>query len=266
MSDTIQKSAQNLSETQVQSISQRADDTDTASALAMRLAHHHERPPSDFSDLPWDDKQLVTKPRGDVLYREGGDERHLYILESGWAIGWVALRHARRFIHRIYQRGDIIGLEDINWSYATTTVEALEDISTIRIHKTGLSQAIRDEARYGTALLGIAMLDQVIAMDRARSNSRSYGAGRLAHLLLQVEARSQVTGDVKNGAFLFPLAQYQIADALGLTPIHTNRSVQQLLQGGLISRDKKMYRIEDRQAMEDLAEFTNRYVVTHKLG
>ena len=265
MSDMLQDSAQ-TAQTSTQEPFQSDSDDDIVSALAIRLAHHHECPPGEFANLPWSDKQTVERARGDLLYREDDDESHIYILESGWAIGWVALRNARRFIHRIYQRGDIIGLEDINWSYATTTVEPLEDIRTIRVAKTGISEAIRDEARYGTALLGVAMLDQVIAMDRARSNSRSYGAGRLAHLLLQVEARSEVTGDVKDGAFLFPLAQYQIADALGLTPIHTNRSVQQLLQGGLISRDKKLYRIEDRRAMEDLAEFTNRYIVTHKLG
>ncbi|MXO86978.1 helix-turn-helix domain-containing protein [Altererythrobacter aurantiacus] len=231
-------------------------------SLAKRLARHGDSSPAEFLDPPWEAAPSARRERGDIIYREGADEEHFYVLEEGWAIGWVALRHSRRFIHRIYQRGDLVGLEDINWSYATTTAEALTDIRTSRIHKAELNEAIRKHAHFGTALLGMAMLDQVVAMDRARSNSRSYGARRLAHLLLQIEARSAVTDDLENGCFLFPLAQYEIADALGLTPIHTNRSMQQLLQGGLISRDKKLYKIEDRKAMNDLAEFTNRYIVT----
>jgi CRP-like cAMP-binding protein len=228
-------------------------------ALAMRLAHHLSLPAEEFERLPISAERSRNIARGEALYHEGYDCRHVFIVRQGWAIGSVALREGRRFIYRIYQAGDLVALEDMNWSYATTSVEAVTPLEVVLVDKVSLADMIVADAKLGGAILGLAMLDQVVAMDRARSNSRSDGPGRLAHLLLQAEARAAVTGSVSDGWFDFPLTQHLIADALGLTPIHINRSFKALLADGFVSRDKKTYRIERRQALNEMAEFIDRY-------
>lgn len=231
------------------------------SPLSVRLAHHLSCSLERVAHIPWDPVSEITLTRGQALYKEGDEAHNLYAVEEGWAIGYANLRNGRRFIYHIYQAGDLIGLEDINWSYATSNVEALEPFKASAVPKSAFNQIIRADTYIGTALMGLAMLDQIVAMDRARSNSRNDGPGRLAHMILRAEARAQVTGSLEQGWFNFPLTQQHMADALGLTPIHVNRSMQKLLRAGLIEREKKSYRIIGRETLNDMAEFTNRYDV-----
>ena len=236
-------------------------DLTPVSAFAKRLANHLDVPPTHFRKLAWSDGTDRTFSRGQTLYREGDEVRKIYVVHEGWAIGTVALKRGRRFVYRMYQAGDIIALEDMNWSYASTTVEAVTDLIVSPIDKFAVIDLVAKDPKLGTAIIGLAMLDQVVAMDRARSNSRSDGPARLAHLLLQLEARAKVTDDLDDGWFDLPLTQNVIADALGQTPIHINRSLKTLFDEGLIEREKRRYRLIGHERLVEMAEFINRYIV-----
>ena len=231
------------------------------SAFAKRLAHHLDVAPSRFGKLAWGDGSERTIARGQPLYREGEELTQIFVVQEGWAIGTVALNKGRRYVYRLYQAGDMIALEDMNWSYASTTVEAVTELIVAPVDKFSIIDLVAKDAELGTAIIGLAMLDQVVAMDRARSNSRSEGPCRLAHFLLQVEARTKVTEELEHGWFDLPLTQNIIADALGMTPIHINRSFKTLFDDGLVEREKRRYRLLEHERLIDMAEFNNRYIV-----
>ena len=50
---------------------------------------------------------------GEKLYLEGDEGVPVFCVEKGWLIGLSYLGQGRRFVHRVYQKGDIVGLEDI---------------------------------------------------------------------------------------------------------------------------------------------------------
>jgi CRP-like cAMP-binding protein len=58
----------------------------------------------------------------------------------------------------------------------------------------------------------------------------------------------------------FPLTQEQIADATGLTAVHTNRTLQSLRKDGLISLSASRLAILDWDGLAEVGDFNERYL------
>ena len=58
----------------------------------------------------------------------------------------------------------------------------------------------------------------------------------------------------------FPLTQDDLADVLGLTPVHINRKLQQLRQEGLITLRSKQLTIHDIRTLQQIAGFDSAYL------
>lgn len=186
----------------------------------------------------------MRSPSGSMLQEAGETQLFLWLIQEGWAIGSVNLANGQRFVDRIYRPGDIVGLKDINWNYATTNVEAVTDLRGTSIRKSDLVDLLRRDAGFASGLLAIAMLDQVIATDRARANAKMKAPERLLHLLLSLQGRARACGECdRHGWFEMPLTQRQVADALGISTIHANRAFRTLLDEGLLERRDRRYRI-----------------------
>jgi CRP-like cAMP-binding protein len=84
--------------------------------------------------------------------------------------------------------------------------------------------------------------------------------GRIAHLLCELADRLEASGVVNGAAYDFPITQEQIADATGLTPVHTNRTLQALRKDGLISLTASRLEIVDWDRLVELADFNERYL------
>ena len=57
---------------------------------------------------------------------------------------------------------------------------------------------------------------------------------RFGNLLLELYHRLHVVGLARDGRFALPLTQEMLADALGLSVVHVNRTVQQMRRDGLL--------------------------------
>ncbi len=83
---------------------------------------------------------------------------------------------------------------------------------------------------------------------------------RLAHLLAEMAVRYAQVGMFKDGGYPLPITQEQIADALGLTSVHVNRSVRALREAGLIHMSRSIVQILDWNGLIAAGEFTPDYL------
>ncbi len=56
------------------------------------------------------------------------------------------------------------------------------------------------------------------------------------------------------------MTQEQLADALGITPVHVNRVLRDLDREGLIVRDKRFLRVPDWEALRRAGGFSEGYL------
>jgi CRP-like cAMP-binding protein len=82
----------------------------------------------------------------------------------------------------------------------------------------------------------------------------------IAHLLCEIALRMEVAGLGKAESYELPLTQEQLADAVGLTSVHVNRTLMRLEAEGHIRRSKRLITIDDWPSLAKIADFDSRYL------
>lgn len=90
-------------------------------------------------------------------------------------------------------------------------------------------------------------------------------SGHLAHLLCEIYTRLACVGAAQNHTFTLPLLQKELADILGYTPIHINRAVRDLRDGGLIRWTGQEVQILDWQGLTRIGQFDPMYLDLDKV-
>jgi CRP-like cAMP-binding protein len=83
---------------------------------------------------------------------------------------------------------------------------------------------------------------------------------RIAHLLCEVFMRLAAVGLTNGYECDFPITQTEIADALGLSTVHVNRSIQELRAAGLIDLRRSALTILDWDGLTRAGEFDPVYL------
>lgn len=110
-----------------------------------------------------------------------------------------------------------------------------------------------------------AMRAAAIEQARVRELVVSLGARdalkRMAYFLCELHHRMKMIGLVSEaGTFPLSMTQSDLGEALGLSTVHVNRTIQQLRRRGLITIGQGSVTIHDGQALGDVATFDGRYL------
>jgi CRP-like cAMP-binding protein len=76
---------------------------------------------------------------------------------------------------------------------------------------------------------------------------------RTAYLLLQLFVRAEEAGLTQNGSIQFPFTQQHLADTLGMSLVHTNKTLKRLFATGTVRWKDRVFTIIDRDALIDTA-------------
>lgn len=85
-------------------------------------------------------------------------------------------------------------------------------------------------------------------------------AEQTAHLICELYVRLELVGLVDDNVLPMPLSQEELADALGASPVHTNRVLQDLRGRGLLSWSARRVEVLDLAGLQRLAEFDPVYL------
>ena len=83
---------------------------------------------------------------------------------------------------------------------------------------------------------------------------------RIAHVLCEVYRRARAVGIATDERFEMPLTQEQLADVVGLTPVHVNRTLKALVDDGIVYRDRRYIGFADWQAVAAVGDFNPLYL------
>jgi DNA-binding transcriptional regulator LsrR (DeoR family) len=82
----------------------------------------------------------------------------------------------------------------------------------------------------------------------------------LAHTVLELRQRLAVVGRAGGDTFEMPLTQEQIAEALGITPVHVNRIIRQLREAKIVDISRGRVAVLNEAKLMELAQFDDRYL------
>jgi len=104
------------------------------------------------------------------------------------------------------------------------------------------------------------LIDSSIFREWVVNVGRRDSRTRISHLLCELALRLERTGQGRDGIFDFPLTQEQLADATGLTSVHTNRTLQSLRRDGLIQLSNGVLRVLNWEKLREVGDFDELYL------
>jgi CRP-like cAMP-binding protein len=114
--------------------------------------------------------------------------------------------------------------------------------------------------RIARALSQSTFVDAAIFREWMVGMGRRSAYARIAHLLCEMGQRLQVIGLAQNGSYDLPVTQTELADALGLTVVHVNRSLQRLRRQGLITLRGGTVTLSNPEGLKQAGEFNPGYL------
>lgn len=222
---------------------------------------------SSFIDLGDVDSQLLAEleknnrayKKRDEVWTLDDEINNLHVVQKGWLMSYTILQDGRRQVLEIHYPGDVIGLPDIPFKHSTSNLVAIEDCVLCPFPKSSVDVIFSKSPRLTALLFTLAMIDKAINLDRLRVLGRMSARERLAHILLEIHSRLTLTKGVLDNGFRFPLSQFDLADALGLTNVSVSNAFGKLEAEELISRNSGNIQLLNVESMIQMSDYINRY-------
>lgn len=112
------------------------------------------------------------------------------------------------------------------------------------------------------ALMSAASIRSAIVQQHMTNLGRRTALKRMGHLLLELHSRLLLAGESDKAGYACPLTQYDLADALGMTPIHINRMLRELRERELLEFRHGHVQFINRSSLVDYIEFDANYLTT----
>ncbi|QKV17936.1 Crp/Fnr family transcriptional regulator [Oricola thermophila] len=195
----------------------------------------------------------------DEISAQGDPSDTTYIVISGWGCTYIDLPDGSRQIADFQLRGDIIGLRAIgaNWE---ESFHAISDMEVLELPTSDLNRTLSATPSLAVRFLFALARNSAIRGEHIVNIGRRNAAVRLAHLMLELGTRLESVGLAEADGYDCPLTQYDLADALGLTPIHVNRMLRELRQSDLLSFRNGRVKFVNRDALVSFAHFEPDYL------
>jgi CRP-like cAMP-binding protein len=182
------------------------------------------------------------------------------ILLSGIACRRKDLKDGSGLITELHVAGDFTDLHSFTLKYLDHDIVALTPCTFAVVPHIRLREITEQHPHLARVYWFATNLDAAIHREWALSLGRRPAAGRMAHLFCELYVRLGIVGLAEDFGYDLPLTQELLGEALGLTSVHVNRTLQQLRNDGLLEFRQGRLTIKDWDALQATAEFDPAYL------
>lgn len=192
--------------------------------------------------------------------REGDLPKNASLIYEGWACRHKTMPDGRRQIVALLIPGDLC---DLNLQLINTRDHSLAAITNVRLAEVPFSTLERIKAigpNVSRALEIGELAVSATAHEWVLNVGQRSAYERIAHLMVEMVTRLSQVGLARPDGIDWPLTQADLADTVGLTPVHVNRTLQQLRRDGVISLANRKLVIPDLGRLRRAAMFNDNYL------
>lgn len=210
-----------------------------------------------IASLPFSLRNLEPN---DYILNEGERAKICPVLLSGFAYRQKVSADGGRQIVALKIPGDPLDFQSLYLERADHNLQALTKVELAIFSLKDLERLVAPRPSLARAVLVDILIEASIGREWLLNIGRRNALARLAHLLCELHYRvGQIAGDPLDG-FELPLTQEQLADLLGLTPVHINRTIKTLEEKGAVKRVLRRLTIGNVATLRHIAEFSDIYL------
>lgn len=220
------------------------------------------------ANLRDDDKALLaglchdirTIPAKQHIILEGERPEQVHLIVDGWAARYKQLPDGARQIVAFLIPGDFCDLHTAVLGHMDHSIVAITQCHVAFIPSSEMDELTSNHNGLTKALWWGTLVDEAVLRSWIVNHGRRDAYHRIAHLICELHLRLKLVGLVNDGRFDLPLTQEDLADATGLTAVHTNRTLQRLRKEGLIQLESRALTVLDVDALREAAGFDPSYL------
>lgn len=233
--------------------------------MAEYLRHKLER----YVRLSGEDRTAVSELSGQnvrtirarrEIVREGEKPMFVNLVLEGWAIRHKMLEDGRRQIMAFLLPGDLCDLNASILREMDHSIGALTEVTVAQIPHETVEEVQKSRPRLAQALTWEMLVQAAIQREWAVNLGQRSAIERISHLICELYARLDAVELCNNGHCHIPLTQTDLSEATGITPVHVNRTLQELRAMGLIEWKGREVEVPDMRALKELAMFNDNYL------
>jgi CRP-like cAMP-binding protein len=190
----------------------------------------------------------------------GAPFENAVLVASGLVGRYFQLADGRRQITAIHIPGEVADLHRVAAPGAGSALQALTNAAIVLVPGRELRALVQASPAIAQAFWVYSAIDAAVLSRWAANLGRRDAKARMAHLLCEMGLRLESSGQASRDEFLLELTQPQMADALGLTPVHVNRTLKVLKSLGVVEIDGRIYRIPDWKRLAAIGDFDFDYL------
>jgi CRP/FNR family transcriptional regulator, anaerobic regulatory protein len=192
--------------------------------------------------------------RGEQVFAQGTRPTFLYTVLSGVLMRTRLLEDGRRQIINFMFPGDFIGLQAALDAEMGHAVEALTNVTLCTFAREKFFDLVAQQPRLSFDLTWLAAHEEAALEEHLVSLGQRNARERMTALAVFLVQRGMDTGLAPDGVLTLTITQGQIADMLGLSLVHTNRTLQALRRMGLVDWTLSTVRIPSMEAARSYAK------------
>jgi CRP-like cAMP-binding protein len=198
--------------------------------------------------------ELVAEA-GSTIVSEGTHSPHLYTVLSGWAFRFKSLPDGRRQILNYLFPGDLLGLQGSVMGEMEHSVEALTPMVLCVFQRDRLDDLFEGHPGLGFDVTWMAAREERMLDEHLLSVGRRTAVERAAYLLAFLHSRAEAVGHTSDKLLQIPVTQQHVADTLGLSIVHTNKTLRKLAEKGFIRWLDRSCEVVDADGLRSLADW-----------
>ena len=195
----------------------------------------------------------IHVPAGTSFLQQGERSEQLYTVLKGWAFRYKMLDDGRRQILNFALPADLVGLQGSLMDEMEHSVEALTDVSLCVFPREKIGALYGNVPSLAYDLTWLAARSEQLGDEHLLSVGQRTALERTAYVLLTLFVRAEEVGLVKGNIVQFPFTQQHLADTLGMSLVHTNKTLKRLYAGNTIRWKSGIFELLDRAKLNELA-------------
>lgn len=202
---------------------------------------------------------------GEKIRAQGEEDGNLFVIKKGWAFTSYTVDNDVRSIFNLELSGDIVGISELSFDHYLFDLNALTDVTVCPFPRKNLNIMFEKSPRLARAFYSVLSREQSMLYERIVSLGRRTALEKVSHLILEIFIRLNNLGKIDDGLMDFPVRQEHIADLLGLSSIHVNRSMNELKRHGYIEYNRSSLKILDQQRLMSLSNLNPKFLEKPKV-
>ena len=207
---------------------------------------------------------VVKVPAHKTIIRSWTELHESTLLFEGWTARAKDLETGARQLTELNIAGDFVDLHSFTLKQLDHEIVTLTECTLAAVPHDRLQEVTASYPHLARVFWFSTNMDAAIHREWMLSMGRRSAISRTAHLFCEMLVRLGVIGLADPSGYDFPLTQTQLADCLGMTPVHVNRTLQNLRQAGLIRLENRRLEILNLPELKRVAEFDPAYLYLSK--